>query len=294
MTENIGRSLELFFIDGKPDGMLTAEVFNWTGHLLVTPRTQIRQALSRSQSSYTGVYLLVGDEQDRPKLYVGEGENIATRIRSHESNKDWWTKCILITSQANNLHKAHVQYLEARLVQEANKSGIIDLDNSTTPNFPTLSESAKANMESFLDYLFMVLPAVRIDLFLKKVRPKIEKGKTNADDPEFELRVKKENILANAILVDGEFVVQEGSLARSEWVGGDSHNYSKLYAELSTAGVIKQHGDTKVFTTNYAFSSTSAAGAMITGRATAGPIAWKLKGTNKTYRDWEQDGLSIE
>ena len=34
---NIGKSLELFFIDGRPDGMLTAEVFNWTGHVLMTP-----------------------------------------------------------------------------------------------------------------------------------------------------------------------------------------------------------------------------------------------------------------
>ncbi len=36
MTGNVqGRSLELFFIDGKPDGMRTAEVFNWTGHVLM-------------------------------------------------------------------------------------------------------------------------------------------------------------------------------------------------------------------------------------------------------------------
>ncbi|MEZ5751520.1 MAG: hypothetical protein R3D60_05985 [Paracoccaceae bacterium] len=33
-----GRSLELYFIDGRPDGMLTAEVFNWTGQ---GPRIQI-------------------------------------------------------------------------------------------------------------------------------------------------------------------------------------------------------------------------------------------------------------
>jgi hypothetical protein len=31
------RSLELFFIDGRPDGMLTAKEFNWTGHVLMTP-----------------------------------------------------------------------------------------------------------------------------------------------------------------------------------------------------------------------------------------------------------------
>ena len=28
-----GHSLELFFIEGRPDGMLTAKVFNWTGHV---------------------------------------------------------------------------------------------------------------------------------------------------------------------------------------------------------------------------------------------------------------------
>ena len=37
-------TLELFFIDGRPDGMLTAEVFGWTGHLLVTPRTRLADA----------------------------------------------------------------------------------------------------------------------------------------------------------------------------------------------------------------------------------------------------------
>lgn len=31
-----GQSLELYFIDGAPDGMLTAKIFNWTGHVLMT------------------------------------------------------------------------------------------------------------------------------------------------------------------------------------------------------------------------------------------------------------------
>lgn len=57
-----GQSLELFFIDGKPDGMLTAEVFNWTGHILMTPRTQISEALRRAEAHHTGVYLLIGEK----------------------------------------------------------------------------------------------------------------------------------------------------------------------------------------------------------------------------------------
>ena len=55
------RTLELFFIDGKPDGMLTAEVFGWTGHVLVTPRTRLSEALKRKESSYTGLYILIGE-----------------------------------------------------------------------------------------------------------------------------------------------------------------------------------------------------------------------------------------
>ncbi|SOB78125.1 hypothetical protein SAMN04488490_3978 [Marinobacter sp. LV10R510-11A] len=59
------QSLELFFIDGKPDGMLTAEVFNWTGHVLMTPRTQLSAALKRSKSNQTGTTDNGGGQDDR-------------------------------------------------------------------------------------------------------------------------------------------------------------------------------------------------------------------------------------
>ena len=79
-----GRSLELYYIDGRPDGMLTAEMFNWTGHVLMTPRTQLSQALSRTEAGYAGVYLLLGEREAEPLLYVGEGEDISARIRTHD------------------------------------------------------------------------------------------------------------------------------------------------------------------------------------------------------------------
>jgi len=59
------QSLELFFIDGKPDGMLTAKVFNWTGHVLMTPRTQLSAALKRSKSNQTGTTDNGGGQDDR-------------------------------------------------------------------------------------------------------------------------------------------------------------------------------------------------------------------------------------
>lgn len=35
---NPGRSIRLFLVDGSPSGLLTAEIMNWTGHVLTGPR----------------------------------------------------------------------------------------------------------------------------------------------------------------------------------------------------------------------------------------------------------------
>lgn len=46
------------------------------------------------------------------------------------------------------------------------------------------------------------------------------------------------------------------------------------------------------FIENYAFTSTSSAGAVVKDCSTAGPLAWKLKGTGEAHKDWEVEGLS--
>jgi len=293
-----GTSLELFFIDGKPDGMLTAEVFGWTGHVLVAPRTRLLVALKRIESSYTGVYILLGDAEGEPLAYIGEGENIANRIKSHDAKKDWWTRAVLITSAANNLHKAHVQYLESRLVQIGLNALNVKLENSTNPTLPSLSEASRSNMESFIDQLLMILPAIRVDIFTSKTKSDVPERKNqsaNLDDvPGFELTLKKEGIKATAILEDGEFIVQKGSLARGEYIGDRSEKsyYWKYYDKLVEQGVLAEKGKHKIFTKSYSFSSTSAAGAVCNGRSTAGPIAWKVKGTKQTYKAWEAARLA--
>lgn len=290
-----GQSLELYFINGKPDGMLTAEVFNWTGHVLVTPRTQITEALRRREAQYTGVYLLFGEQDGSDLAYIGEGEDMSDRIKSHEARKDWWTKVILVTSQANTLNKAHIKYLEARLIEEAKNIGRIGLENGNTPARPSLKEAEQANMEGFLDYLLMVLPAIGVDAFKQNKRPKLTKEDVReAASPIFELVTKKHGLHARAIIEDGDFVVLEGSQARSEWSGrGSEHtSYAKLHGDLLANGVLVREGEVCRFTQNFAFASPSAAGAVVNGRPTNGTIEWKVEGSGKTYKDWEAERLA--
>lgn len=297
---NSGQSLELFFIDGTPDGMLTAEIFNWTGHVLVTPRIRLPEALKREEAGFTGVYILLGDNDDGNSVhaYIGESDDVAARIRNHDANRDWWTRAVLITSAANSLNKAHVRYLESRLIEEARRARRMKLENGNTPPLPSLSEAAKANMEQFVGYVLTILPAIRIDGFLIKTRTQtsqvpIPNETANNPSAVFSLKLANGDVDATARLENGEFIVQAGSIGRSKWIGVD-HNYKNLFNEVIESGVYVEDGTRRRFSKSYAFSSPSAAGAVLTGRATAGPVAWVLAtNPNKTYKEWEAEQLSV-
>lgn len=286
-----GRSLELYFIDGKPDGMLTAEVFNWTGHVLMVPRIQIATALKREEASRTGVYILIGERDDGPVAYIGEAEEVGKRLKDHAKNKDWWTSAVLVTTSADALHKAHVKYLESRLIEIAEDVKVTPLENGNSPPRPSLTEASIANMEFFLDTLLMLLPVIRVDMFLDRKRPERKSSLPSQDDniPMFQLMNKRHELTATARLETGEFIVLAGSQARIKWAGDttDKTSYWKLFGELVDQGVIVLDGSNRVFAMDYAFSSSSAAGAVVNGRSTRGPTEWKLKGTSKTYREWE-------
>lgn len=293
-----GKSLQLYFIDGKPDGMLTAEVFNWTGHVLMTPRTQISKALTRPQSAHTGVYILLGDgDGGEPLAYIGEAENMAKRLGQHVSGKDWWTSAVLVTTASDVLNKAHVKYLEARLVETAYSIKRMKLENGNTPPRPSLTEADVANMEGFLDNLLMVLPALRIDMFVQHAKPKTAPASTTSsprnpeDGVRFVLRNKKVNLTASARLEEGDFIVEQGSEARKEWVGGEGQTYVNLRKELEENGTLVPNGDKCVFAQDYAFKSPSAAAAMVQGRSANGTVEWKVQATSQSYKTWEQEQI---
>src|SRR5207248_591673 len=38
-----GRTIRIYLVDGVPSGILTAEIMNWTGKVIVSPRSQLDQ-----------------------------------------------------------------------------------------------------------------------------------------------------------------------------------------------------------------------------------------------------------
>ena len=112
-----GKTIRQFLIDGQADGRWISELSNWTGKAYKIPRTYVNQCSDRKDLNNTGVYFLFGrdDETDAEQVYIGEAENILSRIKQHLSEKDFWTECIVFISKDNNLNKAHIKYLENHL-----------------------------------------------------------------------------------------------------------------------------------------------------------------------------------
>ena len=85
-----GKTIRIFLADGEPTGILLAEISNWTGKVIVAPRSQLDQLSKREEARRTGVYLLVGpdpDEASRQLVYIGEGDNVLKRLLSHNKNE---------------------------------------------------------------------------------------------------------------------------------------------------------------------------------------------------------------
>lgn len=58
-----GKQIKLFLIDGTPGGVTTAEITNWTGHVLAAARSDLADLLKREETQRTGAYLLLGEDE---------------------------------------------------------------------------------------------------------------------------------------------------------------------------------------------------------------------------------------
>ena len=97
---SVGRSIRVYLADGTPGGLLTAEIMNWTGHIVAAPRSDLATLLKRPEISRTGVYFLLGDDPESfggTLAYIGEGDDVGTRLRQHarveqQGGKDFWDR----------------------------------------------------------------------------------------------------------------------------------------------------------------------------------------------------------
>ncbi|RXA21698.1 DUF4357 domain-containing protein [Methanosarcina sp. MSH10X1] len=263
-----GFSVRLFLPGGDPDGVKTVEKSNWTGRGLVIPRSLFAETRSRPELGCTGVYILIGpDEKSQlPRVYVGEGDPIGPRLDQHAKNKDFWTQAIGFTSKDQNLNKAHIQFLEYKLIDFAKAAKRCVLDNANTPQPPSLSEADIAEAEGFLADVLLCLPVLGYGFFEAAPAP-------TQRTLEFVLNAK--GIKSKGYEATTGFVVRAGSQAVKSETKSIHAYLSEMRRSLVEQGVFIDRSQYYEVIQDYTFNTPSTAAGVILGRAANGRTEWK-------------------
>lgn len=300
-AEAFGRTIQLFLVDGTPNGLTIASIHGWTGSVLVAAQSTFAKLLARPEVDRTGVYILFGpDPADALSMraYIGEADSVRDRIAQSAADRGFWETAVVITTSDEALTKGHVRYLEARLIELAISAGRVSLDNGQAPSADKrrMPESDRANMEAFLANLKTVLPVIGLDLL--KPRPvsatKAAGQTTAVNETRFEIR-HKSGVKATGVEEEGEFVVLQGSEALKDAGYQGMNSYGELKQELIAQGVLGATPEAKFYTfaKPYAFKSPSAAAAVVLDRNANGRLEWKVVGSKLTYHQWQEEKAQV-
>lgn len=266
-------TIKIFLVHGDPKRLRTAELSNWTGKAAAGPRSEFDSVLSREESQKSGVYLLTGIDPETGKsaVYIGEAETIKDRVKSH-LEKDFWNHITFFTSKDENLTKAHIKYLEGRLIEQAKQAGrAVVINNQGSGS--RLPESDREDMEIFLEKIHQLLPVLGVEVLVPRTI-------NAAGVTELELLFCEiKGLKATGHLTPNGIVVLAGSQAvLIDRPSSQKYPWAlNMRRRLIDDGVLASKMDHLLFTQDAEFSSPSAAAAVIHGGHANGLISWKNK-----------------
>jgi len=275
-------TIKIFLAHGDPKRLRTAELSNWTGKAVAGPRSEFDSVLARDESQKSGVYFLTGidPETGMSAVYIGEAESIRDRVKGH-LDKDFWNHIAFFTSKDENLTKAHIRYLEGRLIEQAKQAGRAQVKNSQSSG-ARLPESDREDMEIFLEKIHQLLPVLGVEVLVP-----ITINATGATELE-SLSCEIKGLKATGHLTPNGIVVLAGSQAvLNERPSSQKYPWAlNMRQKLKDDGILTDKTDHLLFTHDVEFSSPSAAAAVIHGGHANGLTAWKNK-YGKTLKELE-------
>jgi hypothetical protein len=263
-----GRTISIYIPDANPRGIKICDTKDGIVKAIFIPRNKLADAIKRQELQDPGIYFLIGEPNEigKPRVYIGEAEVLITRIKQHNTSKDFWNSVICFVSEKKNINKAHIKYLENYSCSQAKKINKCELENNTNPTQSSLTEQDQDFVMSFFDDLKLLIATLGFPIFeeSKKDQSKI-------------YICKGRDAYATGEYTEDGFLVFKNSKANLEesktagsWVLGMRKN-------LLEKGILKQESSVLVFTEDYLFNSPSASAAAILARRANGWTEWKDK-----------------
>lgn len=281
-----GKSINLFLMDGTPNGRMKCTLANWTGVAYKIPRTSIEKCLDRGDLKQSGVYFLFGvsDDSGKPVVYIGQagarknGEGILNRLQEHKRNpdKDYWNEAVVFTTSNNSFGPTEISYLENRLCSLANSAERYEIKNGNNPTLGNITEEKESELEEFIDFAKVIMGTMGHKVFeplISEPEPTI-KNMSAQNETELELflsrksRKSTQTLKASCKQTNEGFVVLKGSLIKKI----DSPSIQPGIKKARKNAIIDETG---ILQKDVIFRSPSYAAAFVIGGHVNGLTEWK-------------------
>lgn len=270
------KSINLFLMDGEPTGRIKSTLANWTGVAYKIPRMAIDKCKDRVDLSQSGVYFLLGTEQDKNVVYIGQAgvrknnDGILCRLLEHKRNvdKSYWNEAIVLTTSNNSFGPTEISYLENRFYNIAIEASRVEVKNNVEPTAGNITEEKECELEEFIESAKILVGT----LGYRFLEPLVEEDISDNEESLLYLVRKNQKsgceIKAKCKQTNEGFVVLKGSVLLKE------------HSESLPISLVNKRNEAKVtheneLLENVVFNSPSYAAAFVTGNRENGLKVWK-------------------
>lgn len=138
-----------------------------------------KNSLSKYAAEFTraGLYVLIDDPFEISRAYVGETENLSTRLIQHfrDPQKEAFLAALIVYDDGTLLDKLGAKYLEHRVVSMLSQHGLIS--NVVKPTAPRVADHIVDALEELLSDLKFICFGVNLNLF---ERQRVGRGRMRA------------------------------------------------------------------------------------------------------------------
>ncbi|MDZ4259450.1 MAG: GIY-YIG nuclease family protein [Gemmatimonadales bacterium] len=275
------KTIQIFLPGGDPQGIRVAEITTRIVQLVEVPRSLLSSFLAMPESAQVALYFLIGppvDEGD-PQVYIGQTGDLRSRLTTHNKEKDWWQRALVLISRTNSLTQTHTLFLEWHALQKVNEAGRYAVQNGNNGSRPHTPAPLEADCLEIFDTGRTLLATLGSPIFDAVADPQ------GAEAPEEVFMLTASGCKGRGLYTSEGFVVRAGSIGRLENVQSVAGTANARFRErLIAVGVMQADGDTVVFQKDHLFGSPSMAALALLGRTSNGWAEWK-RADGKTLHD---------
>ncbi len=268
------KTIQIFLPGGDTHGIRIAEITTRIVQVIEVPRPLLADFLAIPESNQVALYFLVAKSEDGTdsRVYIGQTGDLRARLTAHNRDKDFWQRALVLISRTHSLTQTHALFLEWHCLQATRKAARYVDENGNGGSKPHTPAPLEADCLEIFDTGRTLLATLGYPIF----DPLSRSGDTSAPDNLFYCKASGAD--GRGLYTAEGFVVLKGSVGRRKNVPsiiGTSDERFRL--RLVESGIMKEDGDTVVFTKDHLFTSPSTAGLALVGRTVNGWLDWKTK-----------------